>query len=97
MLLQFPGQAVGEDQGLVVQAAFRRGLDHHREQVAGQRVVAGDVGVVAVVARVGAQFGGAAVEVADLELLADHEAADTHQRCHHQGDGRPLAGSEQVK
>ncbi|MNV53650.1 hypothetical protein D3C71_1458050 [compost metagenome] len=34
ILLQFPGQAVGEHQGFIVEAAFRRGLDHHREQVA---------------------------------------------------------------
>ena len=56
-LLQRPGQAIGLDQGLVLEAAFLLGLDDHREGVARQRVVAGDVGVVAVVARVGAQLG----------------------------------------
>ena len=90
ILLQFPGQAVGEDQGLVVQAAFRRGLDHHREQVAGQRVVAGDVGVVAVVARVGAQLRRPAFKVADLQLQADHETADAHQHRDQHGARGPL-------
>ncbi|MCY1393797.1 hypothetical protein D9M71_87030 [compost metagenome] len=54
ILLQLPGQTVGEDQRLIAQATFRRSLDHHCKQVAGQCVVTGDVGVVAVVARVGA-------------------------------------------
>ncbi|MCY1447790.1 hypothetical protein D9M71_644260 [compost metagenome] len=69
-LLQLPGQAVGEDQCLVLQAAFGGRLDHDREGIAGQRVVLGDVGVVEVVARVRTQLGGATVEVADLQLEA---------------------------
>ncbi|MNP32199.1 hypothetical protein D3C76_1253670 [compost metagenome] len=95
--MQLPGQAVGEDQGLVVQAAFRRGLDHHREQVARQRVMLGDVGVVAVVARVGPQFRCPAVEVADFQLQADHETADAQQHGDQHRAGGPLARGETVE
>ena len=47
--------------------------------------MAGDVGVVAVVARVGTQLRSTAVEVADLQLQADHETADTQQHRHQHG------------
>ncbi|MNZ45171.1 hypothetical protein D3C78_628150 [compost metagenome] len=97
MLLQGPGQAIGEDQGLVVQAAFRRGLHHHRELVAGQRVMAGDVGVVDVVARVGAQFRSAGVEIADLQLEADHVSAHAHGDSHQHGRQRPFPLGETVE
>ncbi|MNI12071.1 hypothetical protein D3C73_652390 [compost metagenome] len=97
ILLQLPGQAVGEHQGLVVQAAFRRGLDHHREQVAGQRVMLGDVGVVAVVARVGTQFRRTAFKVADFQVEADHETTDAHQHRDQHRAGRPLGGGEAVE
>ena len=54
-----------------------RRLDDHRELVAGQRVVGGDVGVVAVVARVGAQLGRAGVEVADLQVAGSPRSRPT--------------------
>ena len=73
-LPQCPGQAIGLDQRLVLEAALLVGLHDHRELVARQRVVGGDVGVVAVVARVGAQLGRAGIEVADLQVQADDEA-----------------------
>ena len=47
-----PGEPVGLDQRLVLEAALLPGLDDHRELVGGQRVVGRDVRVVAVVARV---------------------------------------------
>ncbi|MNF54315.1 hypothetical protein D3C84_357410 [compost metagenome] len=59
--------------------------------------MAGDVGVVAVVARVLAQLRGAAVEVADLQLQADHEAADAQQHGDQHRAGRPLGRGEAVE
>ncbi|MCY1184665.1 hypothetical protein D9M73_253770 [compost metagenome] len=50
LLLQQPAKPIGFHQRLVLQATFIGGLEHDRELVAGQRVVVGDVGVVAVVA-----------------------------------------------
>ncbi|VVP60459.1 hypothetical protein PS900_06194 [Pseudomonas fluorescens] len=57
----------------------------------------GDVGVVAVVARVGAQLRRPAVEVADLQVQADHETADAHQHRHQNGAGGPLGGGEAIE
>ncbi|MCY1428148.1 hypothetical protein D9M71_440210 [compost metagenome] len=50
LLLQQPAKPIGFHQRLVLQATFIGGLEHDRELVAGQRIVGGDVGVVAVVA-----------------------------------------------
>ena len=91
MLLQLPPQAIGQDQGLVVEAPLGRRLDHHRKEIAGEGVVAGDVGVVPVVARIRAKLGGAAVQIANLELQAHQVAAYAHRQAedhHHCG---PLA------
>ena len=88
-LLQAPGQAIGLDQGLVVEAAFGRRLDDDRELVARQRVAAGNIGIVAVVARVGAQFRRPLFEIADLQLQADDEAGDRQDQRHDDGAQRP--------
>ncbi|VVQ22773.1 hypothetical protein PS914_06840 [Pseudomonas fluorescens] len=59
--------------------------------------MAGDVGVVEVIARVRTQLRGATVEVADFKLQADHEAANAHQRRDQYRTGRPLAGGEAIE
>ncbi|MNF75202.1 hypothetical protein D3C84_572600 [compost metagenome] len=96
-MLQQPAEPVGLHQGFVLQAAFAGGLDHDRELVAGERVVARDVGVVAVVARVRAQFRRAGVEVADLQLQADDEAEHRQQARHHHGRRGPTAFGEAIE
>jgi hypothetical protein len=79
-LAQRPREAVGLDQRGVFEAAFLAGLDDDGERVARQRVVRRDVGVVAVVARLGAKLRRARVEVADPELLRDDEPAGRKNR-----------------
>ncbi|MCY1451006.1 hypothetical protein D9M71_678500 [compost metagenome] len=59
--------------------------------------MAGDVGVVTVIARIGTQLRGAAVEVADFQLQADHEAGDPHQRRDQYRAGCPFAGGEAIE
>ncbi|MNS81506.1 hypothetical protein D3C72_1152200 [compost metagenome] len=57
----------------------------------------GDVGVVAVVARVGTQFRRTAFKVADFQVEADHETTDAHQHRDQHRAGRPLGGGEAVE
>ncbi|MNZ77106.1 hypothetical protein D3C78_956310 [compost metagenome] len=57
----------------------------------------GDVGVVAVVARVGAQLRRTAFQVTDLQVEADHVAANAHQHRDQHGTGRPLGGGEAIE
>ncbi|MNZ54645.1 hypothetical protein D3C78_725520 [compost metagenome] len=59
--------------------------------------MAGDVGVVAVVARVRAQFRGATVEVADFQLQADHKTGDAQHQGADDNAGGPLARGEPVE
>ena len=73
-MLELPAEAVGLDQALVAVAGALRRLHDDRELVARQAVVARDVGVVEVVARVAAQLRRAFVEVADLQARAQAQA-----------------------
>ncbi|MCY1208694.1 hypothetical protein D9M72_203280 [compost metagenome] len=97
LLLQQPAQPIRLDQALVLEATFGRCLQHDREQVAGQRVVGGDVGVVEVVARVGPQLGRTGVQVADLQLQADGEAGHGQGAGRHKGDRRPAPSGEVIE
>ncbi|MNO92740.1 hypothetical protein D3C76_843220 [compost metagenome] len=88
-LLQDPAQSVGIDQCLVFQAALGLGLDDDRELVGRQRVLAVDIGVVQVVARVWAQLRSPGIQIADLQMGADDKACHRQQRRTQQQHRRP--------
>ncbi|MNN43891.1 hypothetical protein D3C81_1581550 [compost metagenome] len=96
-LLQGPAQAIGIHQRLVFKTAFGFSLDDDRELVGRQRVLAVDVGVVEVVARIGAELRGPGIQVADLQLGADDKARHREDRRHHQQRGRPTAFGEALQ
>ncbi len=96
-LLERPGEPVGLHQRAVLEAAFRRRLHDHRELVARERVVGGDVRVVAVVPRARPQLRRAGVEIADLELRADGEPDDRERRRDADRPERPAPLGEPVE
>jgi hypothetical protein len=96
-LAQLPREAIRLHQRLVAKAAFRARLHDHRELVAGERVVLRHVGVVAVVARLGAKLRRAGVEIADLQPARADEAADREDPRDGDGAGGPGAGGEAVE
>ncbi|MNG11141.1 hypothetical protein D3C84_946540 [compost metagenome] len=73
-------------QRLVQTAAVFVGLHDDHELVTGKSVVAGDVGVIAVVARIRTQLRCAGVQITHFEVHHHHTATQGHQQ--RQGDDR---------
>ncbi|MND79000.1 hypothetical protein D3C80_707250 [compost metagenome] len=94
---QLPVEVIHVFQGAVGRTATGGGAHHHREHIAAGAVVPGDEGIVAVVARIGAQLGSAGVEVANLQVQAHGVAPGSHQRSDGDARRRPAPAGEQVE
>ncbi|MNZ75547.1 hypothetical protein D3C78_940270 [compost metagenome] len=96
-LAQLPLERIHLVQRLIGRAVARRGLHHDRQHVAGGAVIGVQVGDVAVVAAVLAQFRSARIEVADLQLRRDGQAHHGQRRSAEDGQAGPLALGEAVQ
>ncbi|MCY1274622.1 hypothetical protein D9M69_326730 [compost metagenome] len=97
LLAQLPFEAIDLLQQVVAHALPLWRGDHDDEHIAGVAEMRGDVGVVPVVARVGAQLWRPRIEVADLQVQADHETEDAQSQRRNDGGGGDLAFGELIE